>query len=53
VFCQLEKIQLLTFNNYKEIKLPRCFRKRIKKAQYYNVEIKSSKDGEIIYEKTN
>jgi len=53
VFCQLEKIQLLTFNNYKEIKLPRCFKKRIKKAQYYNVEIKSSKDGEIIYEKTN
>ncbi len=51
VFCQLEKIQLLTFNNYNEIKLPRCFRKRIKKSHYYNVEIKSSKDGEIIYQK--
>ena len=51
VFCRLEKIQLLTFNNYKEITLPRCFRKRIKKTPYYNVEIKTSKDGEIVFQK--
>jgi hypothetical protein len=51
VFCQLEKLQLLTYSNYKEIELPKCFMKRIKKTPYYDVEIKSSKDGEIIYEK--
>lgn len=51
VFCQLENLQLFTFSNYKEIKLPKCFKKRIKKTHYHNVEIKSSKDGEVIYEK--
>lgn len=48
VFCQLEMLQIFTFSNYKEIEVPKCFQKRIKKTLHHDVEIKSSSDGDIL-----